>query len=152
MGKERKIVVELRPALDGHYGIPQETRLLFSALAGLESVRLQGLLQMSTRSTLGGIAPEDSLPVAEEVHRFSRTVVSLKGNTAADWKAGVGEFLRLHAARLALRLSAWCNRSANPPSRLGSVQATVGLVQFQGRSSWSFLAGKVGSLSRTSLR
>ena len=100
-------LAELRPALDGHYGIPQETRLLFSALTGQGTVHVQGLLQMSTRATLGGTAAGDSLPVAEQVHRYARTVVSLKGKTAADWKANVGQFLGFHAARWALRLSAW---------------------------------------------
>ena len=100
-------LAELRPALDGHYGIPQETRLLFSALTGQGPVQVQGLLQMSTRATLGGTAAGDSLPVAEQVHRYARTVVSLKGKTAADWKANVGQFLGFHAARWALRLSAW---------------------------------------------
>lgn len=107
MTEQIAAVAELRPALDGHYGIPQETRLLFSALAAQESVRLQGLLQMSTRATLGGTSSSDSLPLAEQVHRYSRTVVSLKGKTASDWKAGVGEFLRFQASRWALRLSAW---------------------------------------------
>lgn len=118
---EATILAELRPALDGHYGIPQETRLLFAALARQERLELHGLLQMSTRATLGGVARGESLPVAEQVHRYARTVVSLKGSTAADWKDGVGQFLALHAARWALRLSAWFG--------LGSVR----LRQFQTR-------------------
>ena len=102
-----RLCLELRSALDDFYGVPQETRLLFAALAGQSDFLLQGLLQMSMRPTLGGVAPTDSLPVAERVHRYSRTVVSLKGEAAADWKAGVGQFLRFQAARWALRVSAW---------------------------------------------
>lgn len=40
MPTKTRVLMELRPALDGHYGIPQETRLLFAALAGLEQVEL----------------------------------------------------------------------------------------------------------------
>ena len=114
-------LVEIRPALDGHYDIPQETRLLFAALAHEEISQIQGLLQMSTRPALGGVLPSDTLPVAEQVHRYSRTVVSLRGEAAADWKAGVAQLLSSQASRWGLRLSAWF--------RLGSVR----LRRFQTR-------------------
>jgi glycosyltransferase involved in cell wall biosynthesis len=39
------ILVELRPALDGYAGIPQETRLLFSSLAGDKNLNVEGLIQ-----------------------------------------------------------------------------------------------------------
>lgn len=102
-----QLLVELRPALDGHYGIPQETRLLFGALAELPRVELRGLLQMSTRMTRGGVESRKTYPLAEQVHRYSRTVVSLKGGSAADWKYGVGEFFEELLERWRLRLSAW---------------------------------------------
>lgn len=38
------VLMDMRPALDGFYGTPQETRLLFSALAGLPDLRVSGLL------------------------------------------------------------------------------------------------------------
>ena len=103
----KQVLLELRTALDGFYGIPQETRLLFSALAREDALTVQGLLQMSTRATLGGTAEVGLLPVAEEVHQYARTVISLKGNAAPDWKADVGQFVSYHASRFALRLSAW---------------------------------------------
>ena len=37
-----KVLLELRPALDGHSGIPQETRLLFRGLAALDGVEVVG--------------------------------------------------------------------------------------------------------------
>ncbi len=109
MSGEFRVLAELRPALDGHFGIPQETRLLFSALAGLEGVDLRGLLQMSRRETRGGVASgsANSLSLPEQVHRYAQVVVSLKGGVAADWKAGVGQFIAFHRAVWALRLSAW---------------------------------------------
>ncbi len=106
IGTKIPVILELRPALDGHYGIPQETRLLFSALAGLDAFELRGLLQMSKRSTWGGVAENSAFPVAEQVHRYSRTVVSLRGNASADWKQEVGEFLQVQLDRWKLRFSA----------------------------------------------
>lgn len=101
------VLAELRPALDGHFGIPQETRLLFSALASIEDIELSGMLQMSVRPTLGGVAALGSLPLAERVHRYAQTVISLKGLAAADWKQGVSQWLGLQSLRWRLRLAAW---------------------------------------------
>lgn len=102
-----KITMELRPALDGYYGIPHETRLLFSALAKLPQIELSGLLQMSRRMTRGGIDEGKIHAQAEKVHRYSRTVVSLKGSSAAGWKQGIGEFFEEQIERWFLRISAW---------------------------------------------
>lgn len=117
MTEPLKVLAELRPALDGHFGIPQETRLLFSALAALPGVELQGLLQMSTRVTRGGVAAGANLPVAEQVHRYAQTVVSLKGKDTADWKQGVAHWLGLQAAQWRLRLSAWFGLGSVPLRR-----------------------------------
>jgi glycosyltransferase involved in cell wall biosynthesis len=43
-----KALFDLRPALAGYAGIPQETRLLFSALQGLDGVQVDGLIQSGT--------------------------------------------------------------------------------------------------------
>ena len=97
----------MRPALDGFYGIPQETRLLFSALAGAPGLRISGLLQMSTRRVKGGIAEGQALSAAERVHRYSKVVVSLKGQSVTDWKEGVADWLGALLHKWALRWSAW---------------------------------------------
>jgi glycosyltransferase involved in cell wall biosynthesis len=97
----------MRPALDGFYGIPQETRLLFAALAGLPGVRVEGLLQMSTRPVKGGVAQGNALNEAERIHRYSRAVVSLKGQAAADWKMGVADWLGALLHKWVLRWGAW---------------------------------------------
>jgi len=102
-----RLLMELRPALDGHYGIPQETRLLFGAICKLPQVELTGLLQMSTRMTRGGAAPGKHYTQAKQIYQYSRTVVSLRGNSATDWKQGVGEFLEEQLERWLLRFSAW---------------------------------------------
>ena len=44
-----KILLELRPALDGHAGIPQETRLLFRGLRMLDQMDVEGLIIHSGR-------------------------------------------------------------------------------------------------------
>lgn len=95
--------MEMRPALDGFYGIPQETRLLFSALAGLPDLELAGFLQMSKRVLRGGSYGKRRSKAG--IHRSAQVVVSLKGRTAVDWKSDVGEWLqeRVHAALLRWR-------------------------------------------------
>jgi len=100
------IVMEMRPALDGFYGIPQETRLLFSALASLPHFKLLGLLQMSKRGVRGGVYG-GSYSEAERIHRFSRVVVSLKGRSALDWKGDVTELVQDFLQTWRLRLGAW---------------------------------------------
>jgi glycosyltransferase involved in cell wall biosynthesis len=101
------VLLDMRPALDGFYGIPQETRLLFSALAALPGLRVSGLLQMSTRQVKGGVAPGVNLSEAERIHRYSRAVVSLKGQSVADWKMGVADWLGALLHKGALRWGAW---------------------------------------------
>jgi hypothetical protein len=78
-----KLLLEMRPALDGHAGIPQETRLLFRGLATLEGLRVEGLLQSSNRVIARGLPAPDSAALArlssdERIHRLARVVVSLK--------------------------------------------------------------------------
>ncbi|MGC9236753.1 MAG: glycosyltransferase family 4 protein [Thiomonas sp.] len=102
-----EVLLDMRPALDGFYGIPQETRLLFSALAALPDLRVSGLLQMSTRQVKGGVSAGATLSEAERVHRYSRTVVSLKGQSATDWKESVGDWVRAVLHKWALRWGAW---------------------------------------------
>ncbi|WP_298292999.1 glycosyltransferase [Thiomonas sp.] len=101
------VLLDMRPALDGYYGIPQETRLLFAALAGIHEFGVTGLLQMSTRRVKGGTLPGSTLTKAEKVHRHSRVVVSLKGHSATDWKEAVGDRIGAAVHKWALRWKAW---------------------------------------------
>ncbi|MFO1337512.1 MAG: glycosyltransferase family 1 protein [Burkholderiaceae bacterium] len=93
-----KLLLEMRPALDGHAGIPQETRLLFRGLSRLDGVQVEGLLQSSTRVLARGIPPgKQRLSRDRQVNRLSRVVVSLQ--TRGD----AGRLERLWAAfRLSL--------------------------------------------------
>ena len=85
-----KVLIELRPALDGHSGIPQETRLLFRGLAALSGTEAIGLLQSSN------LVIEPGLPLrrgevvagmaeAEVIDRLSKVVVSLQQGPASHF-------------------------------------------------------------------
>lgn len=95
-----KILLELRPALDGHSGIPQETRLLFRGLGAMAGVEADGLLQSSNRFLARGL-PADGRGARwssdRRADRLSRVVVSLQGG------GEIGPFVRLrrglHATR-----------------------------------------------------
>lgn len=83
-----RVLLELRAALDGHSGIPQETRLLFRGLAGMDGVEVVGMIQSSNLvvepglPTRGGeVAP--TVSDEERINRLSRVVVSLQQGAAS---------------------------------------------------------------------
>src|SRR5580698_1325623 len=76
-----RILLELRPALGGHAGIPQATRLLFRSLAPLDGVRIEGLLQSGERLLSVGLPPRGSgwlsaLTKDRELNRLGRVVIA----------------------------------------------------------------------------
>jgi glycosyltransferase involved in cell wall biosynthesis len=77
-----KILLEMRPALDGHAGIPQEARLLFRGLSTLEGLQVEGLLQSSNRVIAQGLPTEPAalaaLKADQRIHRLSRVVITLR--------------------------------------------------------------------------
>jgi glycosyltransferase involved in cell wall biosynthesis len=90
MTKETKpplrVLMELRPALSGHAGIPQSTRLLFRGLALLDGVRVEGLLQTSTQILSRGLPPSaagwfGSLSTDRQMNRLGRVVISIEQRT-----------------------------------------------------------------------
>jgi hypothetical protein len=83
-----KVLLEMRPALDGHAGIPQETRLLFRGLADLHGVDVLGLIQSGNLVVEPGLALRDGQMPAEDgdpgrIDRLSRVVVSLQQGPAS---------------------------------------------------------------------
>jgi glycosyltransferase involved in cell wall biosynthesis len=94
-----KILLEMRPALDGHAGIPQETRLLFRALMRLPGVEVEGLLLTGSRVLAKGLPP-DAAPLAPDrrLDRLSRVVVSLQPGHRVSLAARLSA--QLHLARL----------------------------------------------------
>jgi glycosyltransferase involved in cell wall biosynthesis len=77
-----KILVELRPALEGHAGIPQEARLLFRGIGQIEGLEVQGLIQSSDRFLAIGlpmpVGSPQPISANEQINRLSRVVVSLQ--------------------------------------------------------------------------
>jgi glycosyltransferase involved in cell wall biosynthesis len=74
-----KLLLELRPALGGHAGIPQETRLLFRGLSSLRGVEVEGLIQSSSRVLSKGLPARARRRVREDrkMNRLSKVLVSL---------------------------------------------------------------------------
>jgi glycosyltransferase involved in cell wall biosynthesis len=78
-----RILLELRPALGGHAGIPQATRLLFRSLALLEDVRVEGLLQSGEQVLTPGLPPRGAgwfggLPTDQQLNRLARVVIAIE--------------------------------------------------------------------------
>lgn len=77
-----KVLLELRPALDKHAGIPQQTRLLFKGLSLLNGFSVEGLIQSSSHALRKGLPVRDSsrtsLPVHRQIDRLSRVVIMLE--------------------------------------------------------------------------
>jgi glycosyltransferase involved in cell wall biosynthesis len=78
-----RVLVEMRPALEGHAGIPQETRLLFRGLSMLEGVHAEGLMQSAERVLARGLPAHESgwlgrLPRHRQLDRLGRVVITLE--------------------------------------------------------------------------
>jgi glycosyltransferase involved in cell wall biosynthesis len=81
-----RILLELRPALAGHAGIPQVTRLLFRTLASLEDLHVEGLLQSGERLLKPGLPPRGAcwfggLSADQQLNRLGRVVISIEQST-----------------------------------------------------------------------
>jgi glycosyltransferase involved in cell wall biosynthesis len=77
------VLVEMRPALGGHAGIPQENRLLIRGLASLEGVCVTGLLQTTGTVLASGLPPEGSrraraLTPDQQLNTLGRVVISVE--------------------------------------------------------------------------
>lgn len=84
-----KVLLDLRPALDGHSGIPQESRLLFRGLAGLEGVDVAGLVQSSNLVLEAGLVVRQGSQVPgissqEKIDRMSQVLVSLQQGAVSN--------------------------------------------------------------------
>jgi glycosyltransferase involved in cell wall biosynthesis len=78
-----RVLLEMRPAMGGHAGIPQENRLLFRDLASLHDVHVTGLLQTSGTVLASGLPPESSrafrsLTTDQQLDQLGRVVISIE--------------------------------------------------------------------------
>ena len=90
------VLVEMRPALEGFAGIPQEVRLLFRGLRQIQGVEVEGLLQTSHRFLSAGM-PERELKNANRpfaLNRYSKVIVSLAEQPFENVFDRVSRFMR----------------------------------------------------------
>src|SRR5580658_1355198 len=81
-----RILLELRPALAGHAGIPQATRLLFRSLASLGDFHVEGLMQSSEFVLPSGLPPQGpgqfgGLSSDQQLNRLGRIVIGIEQGT-----------------------------------------------------------------------
>lgn len=81
--KPIRVLLEMRPALDKHAGIPQQTRLLFRGLSLMEECSVEGLLQSSTHALGKGLPVRGrswlgTLPKHRQINRMARIVIMLE--------------------------------------------------------------------------
>lgn len=73
-----KILIDLKPALDGYAGIPQEARLLFLELRTHGNHEVEGLIQHGARNLKSAIPRKHAhWEEARKINRLSQVVVSM---------------------------------------------------------------------------
>ena len=93
--RDLKVLLELRPAFDGHAGIPQETRLLFRALRRMQGVSAEGLIQSSGHVLSPGLpAGTEGRLDDRELYRLSRVVISARQQVHNPYLATVAMGVR----------------------------------------------------------
>jgi glycosyltransferase involved in cell wall biosynthesis len=103
-----KILLDLKPALDGYAGIPQEARLLFRGLRMMQgNYDVEGLIQHGGRRLRSAVSPKGkTLSTSKKINRLSRVIVSLYENPYSNPfdKAiqAVGRYFALSLLRLRL--------------------------------------------------
>ena len=78
-----KVLLEMRPAFEGFAGIPQEVRLLFKGLCTLPQIKVQGLLQTSSKVLKNGYKNnffDKNITKTKLINKFSRVVISSTDN------------------------------------------------------------------------
>ncbi len=81
--KPLRILLELRPALGGHAGIPQATRLLFRNLSLLDGIRVEGLFQSAENVLRSGLPSRPARlfgpkSVDWQLNRLGRAVIAIE--------------------------------------------------------------------------
>jgi glycosyltransferase involved in cell wall biosynthesis len=76
------ILLELRPALEGFAGIPQETRLLYRGLRMIDGLKVEGMLQTFALKLARGTRANDlhggrQRSASWRINRYSRVIVSM---------------------------------------------------------------------------
>ncbi len=94
-----KVLLEMRPALDKHAGIPQQTRLLFRGLRMADGCEVEGLIQSSTHALGKGLPPHNRtwlgmLPKHRQIDRLARIVIMLEQKFLRSYTSALHVALR----------------------------------------------------------
>lgn len=109
--KKLKVLLEMRPALEGFAGIPQEARLLFHGLRKIDSVDVEGMLQTSHRRLARGTQDNGAgwlwkrLTPAQRYARYSKVIVSMQSRPYRNIFEVVLDWLQKRSEALALKIS-----------------------------------------------
>jgi glycosyltransferase involved in cell wall biosynthesis len=106
MKNKVRVLVELRPALDGYSGIPQETRLMFRTLLGLKKLAITGLLQRGGKDIAADmVRVSASKETPEQIRAMSRIVVSFSDDGHRGVVGAISRAIRGWLRGLVLRMS-----------------------------------------------
>lgn len=100
-----RILVDLKPALDGYAGIPQESRLLFHGLRMMDEYEVEGLIQHGSRRLKSAVNPHrKKVAISRQINKLSRVVVSLHETPFSNMLDNLSEVINHAFARSLLRL------------------------------------------------
>lgn len=113
--EKTRILVDLKPALDGYAGIPQESRLLFRGFRLMEDYDVEGLIQHGARRLKSAIGQKGKqLTVAKRINKLSRVIVSLHENPYSNMLDTATEAVNHYFARSLMRMRALAGASVKP--------------------------------------
>ena len=96
-----KILIDLKPAIDGYAGIPQESRLLFAALSQIKELEVEGLIQHGNQYLASGLKENAITSPAKKINKLGKLIISItspKKNTSTIIKGFIKhQQLRLNA-------------------------------------------------------
>jgi glycosyltransferase involved in cell wall biosynthesis len=101
-----KVLVDLKPALDGYAGIPQECRLLFKGLSQMEGFGVEGLIQHGGRRLRAGLPAQHTLSTDKQIDRLSKFVVSMYERPFDNFAQAVVYDIQRRFSRAFLRMRA----------------------------------------------
>lgn len=82
----KKVLIDLKPALDGYAGIPQETRLLFSFLLNkTELYQIRGLLQLGASNIKAKKNVKLSENISESLRKDAMAILSFYPQSKKNW-------------------------------------------------------------------
>lgn len=125
MKKNLNVLVDLRPALQGFAGIPQEVRLLFRGLCLDENLCIEGFLQMDSSTLAPGLSPDrgangEQWATAKKFHALAQVVISASedwwnnertiSNAIRDWLNKRIRLLKLTYGSVSVRLGRFESR------------------------------------------